>query len=143
MNTFIVGDIVRDTNPNWINYGRRGTVVSVKQNEITWRSNGELITDKPNELEKLMHADNFGAGMSPPSTRSEESGLHKPMVGHTVKIMRDWLKFRYYKAIDRRRDNGMNTPPMPRSRTRDDIDRGKMSVALNNVTRRFLGRRGG
>ncbi len=89
---FVVGDTVRDINPNWVNYMRQGTVVSVKRNKVTWESEGELIEDTPHELELIM------------SNGSQSIGTAQ--VGDTIKIIRDWELYRYYKSIDRRRSHG-------------------------------------
>ena len=61
---------------------REGTVVSVDNKNITWKSSGKLITDDISELEIIMQT-------------------------KRVKIITDWELYRYYKSIDRRRrENG-------------------------------------
>ena len=51
---FRIGDRCRDNNRNWPNYGKTGTVVSIRNDKITWRSDkdGQLVTDARTELKK-------------------------------------------------------------------------------------------
>ena len=56
-NGIVVGDIVKDINPTWPNYGCTGVVTSVNGNNITWRheNTSELITDMRNDLIKFVN----------------------------------------------------------------------------------------
>ncbi len=56
MSNFLVGDVVRDINPTWARRNEMGTVVSVRGNNVTWRSNtdGELVVDTFNDLELVL-----------------------------------------------------------------------------------------
>ena len=53
---YSVGDRVRDTRRNWPRYNQSGTVVSVQNDIITWRSDtdNQLVTDPIGDMEKLM-----------------------------------------------------------------------------------------
>ena len=48
-----IGDIVRDMNPTWINYGCKGVVTSINGDYVTWikDDSGEEITDHYSDLE--------------------------------------------------------------------------------------------
>ena len=57
-----VGDRVKDINVTWPRYNQAGTVVSVKNNSITWRSDkdNQLITDHIKDMKKISNiTDNF------------------------------------------------------------------------------------
>ena len=51
-----IGDRVTDCNPTRVRYNQSGTVVSVRGDKITWRSDkdGQLVTDARSELKKEM-----------------------------------------------------------------------------------------
>ena len=52
-----IGDSVVDINPTWARYQETGTVVSVKNNRIKWKSNvdGHIILDEMKDLRKITH----------------------------------------------------------------------------------------
>ena len=52
MTTFREGDRCRDGNRNWPRYGQTGTVVSMGDGHVTWKSNtdGKFITDPRKDM---------------------------------------------------------------------------------------------
>ena len=54
-NRFNVGDRVRDANPGWARYNQTGTVVSVINDRISWRSDYDnaLIQDPIGDMRRM------------------------------------------------------------------------------------------
>ena len=88
-----VGDRVVDVNDNWPRCQQTGTVVSIKDSHIDWISDtdNEIVTDSVYDLEKIN-----GQG-----TRMK-GGSDKWPAGKGFPVVRDWLKYRYFAAIERR-----------------------------------------
>ena len=54
--SFSIGDRCVDTNRNWPRYRQTGTVVSIDNDNISWKSDidGEIITDSITDMEKVV-----------------------------------------------------------------------------------------
>ena len=59
-----IGDIVRDMNPTWINYGCKGVVTSINGDYVTWVKDdtGEELTDHHSDLEVVTSMQEGGRG---------------------------------------------------------------------------------
>ena len=70
--TIRIGDIVRDMNPTWVNYGCRGVVTSINGDYVTWSKDdtGEEVTDHHSDLEVVTSMQE--GGRTPPTQQLKD-----------------------------------------------------------------------